>query len=244
MSFRKVVRARASDQIFEQLKAAIVGGTFPAGSALPAETELATRFGSSRPAVREAIRQLERLGLVGSRQGARRIVAGATDRWSIELLRDLLLPRGEPDLELVRAVLELERDFLGLSLERAAQRRTDEDVRRLRELAELQRRETDREAWFRRNLAFFGLIVEATKNPIYPMVFRTFARPLEALMPSILEVIPDSVFEVEGLTLLAEAIASGNVEFVRPAFLSELERHDTNLLANLKRRRRRQGKSS
>jgi GntR family uxuAB operon transcriptional repressor len=62
-------------QIAGQIAALIDNGEFPAGSRLPAERELATLLGVSRPSVREAIISLEIAGRVEVRVGSGIFVA-------------------------------------------------------------------------------------------------------------------------------------------------------------------------
>jgi GntR family transcriptional repressor for pyruvate dehydrogenase complex len=69
-AFRPVSTPRAFEAILLQLKEAISAGTLRAGSRLPSERDLAVQFGVSRASVREALRVLEALGLVGTRRGA------------------------------------------------------------------------------------------------------------------------------------------------------------------------------
>ena len=61
---------RAHEQILESLRAQIDDGSLGVGDRLPAERELAARFGVSRTSVREAIRVLEVMGIVSVRRGA------------------------------------------------------------------------------------------------------------------------------------------------------------------------------
>jgi GntR family transcriptional repressor for pyruvate dehydrogenase complex len=68
--FRPITTPRAFEAILEQLKDAIAAGTLKAGDRLPAERELAERFAVSRTSVREAVRVLEALGIIGVRRGA------------------------------------------------------------------------------------------------------------------------------------------------------------------------------
>ncbi len=56
-------------QLAEELRARIVSGELPQGSAMPSETELADTSGLSRTSVRNAIRQLREWGLVRAEQG-------------------------------------------------------------------------------------------------------------------------------------------------------------------------------
>ncbi|MFG1614805.1 GntR family transcriptional regulator [Nonomuraea wenchangensis] len=63
--------------IADDLREGIISGAYPVGSQLPSEAELARRHGAARGTVRQAVAVLAAEGLVGSRQGARRIVLGA-----------------------------------------------------------------------------------------------------------------------------------------------------------------------
>lgn len=65
------------ERIASELRDAIIHGDHPLGTQLPTEAELAERFGAARGTVRQAIALLVAEGLVGSRQGARRIVLGS-----------------------------------------------------------------------------------------------------------------------------------------------------------------------
>ncbi|GAB3138250.1 GntR family transcriptional regulator [Microbispora hainanensis] len=65
------------EQIAGDLRDAIVRGDYPIGAQLPSEAELALRYSAARGTVRQAVALLAAEGLVGSRQGARRIVLGS-----------------------------------------------------------------------------------------------------------------------------------------------------------------------
>ncbi|WP_458091097.1 GntR family transcriptional regulator [Streptomyces malaysiensis] len=62
------------EEIADALRQAIDREEYTVGSLLPPETELATHYGVSRGTVRQAIATLTAEGLIGSRQGARRVV--------------------------------------------------------------------------------------------------------------------------------------------------------------------------
>lgn len=61
-------------EIAEALRQAILEGEHPVGTQLPSENDLAARWDASRGTVRQAVALLASEGLIGSRQGARRIV--------------------------------------------------------------------------------------------------------------------------------------------------------------------------
>lgn len=62
------------------LRTAIAAGEYGSGARLPAEDELARRYGVSRGTVRQALASLRADGLVTSRRGARRVVLGGGAR--------------------------------------------------------------------------------------------------------------------------------------------------------------------
>jgi len=59
--------ARRYHDVMRDLVDAVVAGRFEAGGSLPAEAELALRFGCGRGTIREALRGLEERGLVAAR---------------------------------------------------------------------------------------------------------------------------------------------------------------------------------
>lgn len=58
------------DRVERALVSAIVGGAYPSGLRLPAETDLATQHGCGRSTVREALGRLSTRGLIASRRGS------------------------------------------------------------------------------------------------------------------------------------------------------------------------------
>jgi GntR family transcriptional regulator len=66
--------AARHEEIAEELRRAIDREEYTVGSRLPTQTDLADRYGVSRGTVRQAIAALTSEGLIGSRQGARRVV--------------------------------------------------------------------------------------------------------------------------------------------------------------------------
>ena len=68
--FAPIKRKRLSDQVSAQIQVRIASGELRSGDKLPPERELAESFGVSRGAVREALRNLERTGLIALQAGA------------------------------------------------------------------------------------------------------------------------------------------------------------------------------
>jgi GntR family transcriptional regulator, transcriptional repressor for pyruvate dehydrogenase complex len=69
-SLEKAGEARLSGAVYGQILQLILAGEFPVNARLPAEAELARRFGASRPVIREALARLRDDGVIISRQGS------------------------------------------------------------------------------------------------------------------------------------------------------------------------------
>lgn len=113
------VRAKSehdSQAIYQNIKAAIMNGSFEAGSRLPTERVLASRFAAARNTVRKTMNQLVEEGLILRHVGrgtfvtenlAARTTAGAEEYSLTELLEArLLFEPSLPDLVVERATLE------------------------------------------------------------------------------------------------------------------------------------------
>lgn len=95
MPIQPVETRRLYRQIADQLRLLIQSGEFAIGSRLPAERDLATQLGVSRPSVREALIALEVQGLIEVRGGSGIVVIG---REPVQLLDNAHGP-----LEIIRA---------------------------------------------------------------------------------------------------------------------------------------------
>jgi GntR family transcriptional repressor for pyruvate dehydrogenase complex len=65
-----VPATRLADQLAQRIATLIDRGEFAEGGRLPAESELADRFGVSRPVIREALSRLRVIGMIVSRRGS------------------------------------------------------------------------------------------------------------------------------------------------------------------------------
>lgn len=84
-------------ELYERIVDAVREGTYPPGSTLPSEPELAAALGVSRPALREALILLQEDGVITVRRGVGRTVNEGPARRGFERLQPLetLLGSGE-----------------------------------------------------------------------------------------------------------------------------------------------------
>ncbi|MFB7737847.1 GntR family transcriptional regulator [Streptomyces sp. NPDC056112] len=75
------------EEIADALRRAIDREEYTVGSRLPTETALAAQYGVARGTVRQAVASLTAEGLIGSRQGARRVVLASRRSQSFAELR-------------------------------------------------------------------------------------------------------------------------------------------------------------
>ena len=161
----KLVRtSRLYEQIVQQIEESILKGTLKAGDQLPAERELAQRFGVSRTAVREAVKALREKGLVEAYSGRGTFITDGTSqavRQSFDLMVKIGQPEGSTDLAEVRSILEPEIAAL------AAERASEADRATLREaVAVMDRSLKDADAYIEADLDFHLALAEAAANPL------------------------------------------------------------------------------
>ncbi|MFN8665842.1 MAG: FadR/GntR family transcriptional regulator [Gemmatimonadaceae bacterium] len=170
-------KERLFQEIVEHVQAQILSGELKPGDRIPAERELATHFGVSRAAVREAIKSLAEKGLVEVHVGRGTFVAALTTDHVVEsmslLLRDA---RNTPEhLQEAREIIEVPIARL------AAEHRTAENIERLKALmktmeaqAHLTRAFIDADGEFHYELA------RSTGNPVLEIVSRTLLTMLRS----------------------------------------------------------------
>jgi GntR family transcriptional regulator, transcriptional repressor for pyruvate dehydrogenase complex len=157
-----VDRPRA--QVEQQLKEAILSGQFAHGDKLPSETELAEKFGVSRPTIREALG-----GLVGTHLILKASRGSFVNQITPDSLSQILQESLDTTLRLgalnIRELTDLRRVLEIPAARLAAQHRDDGHVAELRDIVEQQRFTTiddPRIAAYDR--AFHSIIGQASGN--------------------------------------------------------------------------------
>lgn len=161
----KIVRtSRLYEQIVQQIEESILKGDLKPGDQLPAERELAQRFGVSRTAVREAVKALREKGLVEAYSGRGTFITDGTSqavRQSLDLMVKIGQPEGSTYLAEVRAILEPGIAAL------AAIRSQESDLAIMREaVAVMDRAGRDPDAYIEADLDFHLALAEAAANPL------------------------------------------------------------------------------
>lgn len=124
MPLQTVEPQRLYRQIAEQLRSLISKGEFAPGTRLPAERDLATQLGVSRPSVREALIAMEVEGWVEVRTGSGVYVLDRSKRTE-RSKGPQLTPTEWGPLELIRARRVVEGEIASMAAEQAKRKDTD-----------------------------------------------------------------------------------------------------------------------
>jgi GntR family transcriptional regulator, transcriptional repressor for pyruvate dehydrogenase complex len=162
--FRPIRLERVAEKIALQLKNAISNGVFKVGNRLPSERELAEQMGVSRTSVREAIQQLELLGIVETVHGGGSIVKNLTEQ-GIRSPMEIVL---EEDKRRVLELTEVRAFMEAWAAKQAAAHRTDAELELIRGYLEEMERDLEKgrvrpEIDFK----FHAEIAAATHNTVF-----------------------------------------------------------------------------
>ena len=154
-------KTRVAEEIADRIRVLILDGTFPAGLPLPAERQLAERFGVSRGSIRDAFRTLETIGLLVTRHGQGTFPQELDVDRLVAPLASVLSYRHDLQDEL----LDVRRMFEPAVARVAATRVTDVDLADLERIVNAQRKKlrTGRSALVE-DTAFHAALARATRN--------------------------------------------------------------------------------
>src|SRR5260370_35911496 len=134
--YRAGGKRRVAEEIVQQLRGLILRGEYAVGDKLPPERKLAEELGVNRASLREAIKSLEHMGLVKTRQGDGTRVLDFMQTAGVELVSHLIPGDGAPNLQLLVDVLDFRRWFGREVARLAAERATPEDLKEFEGIAE------------------------------------------------------------------------------------------------------------
>lgn len=225
MTTEPIQRRKLYQEVLERLMQRIERAELKPGDQLPSERELMETYGVGRVAVREALQDLARSGIVEISHGERARVATPTARLLIDQIaegaRHLLRIQPETLEHLKEARVFLETGMVRLAAEKA----TDEDIRHLYTRHEEQRAAlADSEQFMKHDMLFHREIARISDNPIFSAIVEALFGWASAYYQSIVHA-PGA----ESLTLaehqkIIEAIAAHDSERAEQAMRDHLNR--------------------
>lgn len=223
-----IPRRKLSDQIQDRLLSIIQSEEMAPGDPIPSERELMEAYSVGRPAIREAMQNLQRMGLIEIRHGERpRIAEPSFERATgqlAETMRHLLTHSSTSMEHLKEARLLFEEQMVRV----AASRRTDQDITRLQTVLDKQTAaKNDSAEFLREDGNFHREIARISGNPIF-----------EGLSKSLFEWLAHFHFDLvrrpglEDLTLIEhqrilEAIKEGDADRAARELTDHLNRANT-----------------
>ncbi len=166
-----IVRRKLGHEVQQRLQAGIRSGTYPVGELLPSERELMAQFGVGRPAVREGLQALERMGLISIVHGEGARVQPLSADSVISQISASAIHLLSGDSELLEHLKEARLAFEIAMARSAAKRATDEDIIRLREAFDAHRASFgDPVRFLETDLALHKMIAVVSGNPVYVAV--------------------------------------------------------------------------
>lgn len=157
-----------TEQVTQQLRAEIAGGTYPVGARLPTGKQLAEQYGVSPAVIREVTEHLRSQGLVESRQGVGSTVRSRVGNSGFQLPQEIGIDRDE-----LASIYELRLDLESAAAALAALRRTAQDVAGMQTLLErLAAQLHDPHRSVEADTAFHVAIATATHNKYYAQLLQ------------------------------------------------------------------------
>lgn len=218
---KPVEKKKAYEDIVRQIRTLIEEGKLKRNDHLPSERDLSETFGVSRTTVREAIRTLESMRLLQSRQGDGTYVLASNEEALVQPLAAALFHEKDDILDIfyIRKVIE------PYVAQLAAKNATAEEVGELEEVLKRQSECLEkRENFIETDSAFHNLLAKAAKN-----------RVMERLLMAIVDLLKESREKflgdddrrarrsLEGHMKVLSAIKKGDGEAAYQAMFSHLE---------------------
>ena len=218
---------RLGDQLSQRMASLIERGEFIEGGRLPAESELADRFGVSRPVIREALSRLRAMGFIVSRKGSGSYVQKRTDR---PLQAPVMTGFGPLNsLAQVRKCYEFRVGVEGDAAYYAALNRTPEMLAAMRgALGRMEKAIAAGAVGMSADFEFHMAVAHASGNEFYEAVMESMRMPIEFainLARSLAMTRPlDHLMTVQGEHVaMFEAIEAGDKDAARLAMRSHIE---------------------
>ena len=170
-SVTPIARRKLGHEVLERLLAGIRSGAYPIGSLLPSERELMAQFGVGRPAVREGLQGLERMGLVSIQHGEGARVQALSADSVISQISATAIHLLSGDSQLLEHLKEARLAFEVAMVRSAAMRASADDLVRLQDALNRQRASLGHpEHFLETDLALHRVIAAVSGNPVYVAV--------------------------------------------------------------------------
>jgi GntR family transcriptional repressor for pyruvate dehydrogenase complex len=238
LKIKPIGRQSLVDTVVARIRGIIELGHLRAGDRLPTETELSEQLGVSRTVVREAVSQLESLGLLSVRRGRGMFVGDGNS-----LLRCMQLLRSALALspkELVQ-VTEFRKAIECYAARCAAERATPDELAELATLCdEMNREGREYLEAMRLDFQFHRRLMALTGNPLMCNVLEVIQEFILAAMVQTTPKPRDCAQSRRRHQAIVEAIRAGDADAAEIAMQKHME-HTVRMLNEMERQRTQAG---
>ncbi len=217
---KAVEKRRAYEDIVKQILDLIEKGRLKKGDQLPTERELTDTFKVSRATVREAIRTLESMRLVESRQGNGTYVLASSEEALVQPLAAALLSEKDTliDIFSIRRIIE---PYIA---QLAASYATRDEIKELEEILQEQERALESGAnMVRTDSAFHSSLARMTKNRILERLLLAIVDLLAQTREEYLQNEERADSSLRGHQKVLSAIKEGDCAAAKEAMLHHLD---------------------
>ena len=178
--FTPIKTPKVYDQVIEQIKLKIKSGELKKGDKLPSEREMAESLCVSRTSIREAIKALEVIGLVESRQGAGNYIKTNFDNSLFEPLSVMFMLQESSLKEMydLRKTLELECGRL------ASKNITDNELDHLNAILDRMYEAGTEEESLELDIKFHYVIAKAARNVLLINILEVISQLMDEFIKS------------------------------------------------------------
>jgi len=210
------------EEVAARLERMIAEGHYAAGDALPSQRTLMETFGVGRPAIREALFHLQKMGLIDIRSGTRAIVTLPTPAFVVDALavtarHMLAAPGGVQNFQSLRVFFEV-----GLA-RHAAEHATADDLARFRAALDENRASLgDLKRFERTDVDFHFVLAVIPRNPMFTAIHAALAEWLLEQRQTTLAPGEDKV-AYEAHRAIFEAVKSRDADRAEAAMRAHLD---------------------
>lgn len=168
MDVTPIARTAVSDEVLARIVDEILSGRLAPGDPLPAERELAERFGVNRHAIREALKGVRQAGLVHIAQGGKTRVLDWRESAGLDVLTAVAAAGVVPPLRVLRDVTEMRRTIAADAARMCAERSSATQRKAILALAQ-----GYPDGGYSADAAFWAAVIDGSGNLAYRLALNT-----------------------------------------------------------------------
>lgn len=169
--FEPVKKEKLYKEIVKQILLKVISGVFKIGDRLPSERDLAKKFNVNRATVREALKELEVLGLIGIRHGEGIYIQDYLESGNLALFREIIYMDEIVSYDILKNIMDVRRILVPEMAFCAAASRTADELEELKKAALAPESEG---SILERDLKVHHIIARMSRNTFYIFILNFF----------------------------------------------------------------------